>query len=74
MKLFKVGKNVKIKILIWHMMGEMVKKWFNYGHFFSTVILPPFCCGKIDFKKICSGEMGNLLLLGGDTNLGENFA
>ena len=27
MKLFETGKNVKIKILIWHVLGEMVKKW-----------------------------------------------
>ena len=27
MKLLKWGKNIKIKILIWHMLGEMVKKW-----------------------------------------------
>ena len=27
MKLFKMGKNVKTKIIIWHMVGEMVKKW-----------------------------------------------
>ena len=26
MKLFKMGKNVRIKILIWFMLGEMVKK------------------------------------------------
>ena len=26
MKLFIMGKNVKIEILIWHMVGEMVKK------------------------------------------------
>ena len=25
MKLFKIGKHVRIKILIWHMVSEMVK-------------------------------------------------
>ena len=27
MKLFKIGKDVEIKILIWHMVGEMVTKF-----------------------------------------------
>ena len=30
MKLFKMGENVKLKILIWHMVGEMVKKWSRF--------------------------------------------
>ena len=39
MKLFKIGKNVRIKILIWHMVGEMVKKW---GRFYFHVFIPAF--------------------------------
>ena len=27
MKLFKMVKNIKIKILIWYMVDEMAKKW-----------------------------------------------
>ena len=27
MKLFNVVKNIKIEILTWHMVVEMVKKW-----------------------------------------------
>ena len=30
MKLFKIGKNVRLKILIWHMVSEMVKKWGRF--------------------------------------------
>ena len=31
MKLFTMGKNVKIKIFIWHMVGEMVKNGVGQG-------------------------------------------
>ena len=27
MKLFKAVKNIKIKTLIWHIVGEVVKEW-----------------------------------------------
>ena len=30
MKLFKIRKNERIKILIWHMVGEIVKKWGRF--------------------------------------------
>ena len=30
MKLFKIGKYVRIKTLIWHMVGETIKKWGRF--------------------------------------------
>ena len=31
MTLFKMEKNVKVTILIWHVVSEMVKKWVGQG-------------------------------------------
>ena len=38
MKLSKMGKNVEIKILNWHMTDEMVKKWVGQGFIFHVII------------------------------------
>ena len=38
MKLFKMGKNVRIMMLICHMVGEVVKKWAGQGFIFQTII------------------------------------
>ena len=36
---------------------------FNFGHFFSSIILPRSAKEKQIFKNCCSGKMGNFLLL-----------
>ena len=41
MKLFEMEKNLKIKILSWHMVGEMFKKW-------NAIISCNYSC-KLDF-------------------------
>ena len=45
MKLFKIGKNVRIKILIWHMAGEIIKKQGS-ARFFFHVIISAHCTFK----------------------------
>ena len=49
---------------------------FNFGHFFSFIILPTFCWKKKDFQKALFG--GNGLFPpawnDNDKNLGESFA
>ena len=37
MKLFEMEKNIKIKILIWHMVSEMVKKWLRQGFIIHAI-------------------------------------
>ena len=40
MKLYKIGeKNVKIKILIWHMLGEIVENGVEQGILFMKLFL-----------------------------------
>ena len=36
---FKMEKNVKIKILIWYMVGGVVKKCVGQGYIFHAIIL-----------------------------------
>ena len=38
MKLFEIGKNVRIKILIWHMAGEIVKNRARQGFIFHVIV------------------------------------
>ena len=58
MKLFEMGKNVWIKILIWYKTGEMIKNWVEQGfifhafmfiiisaHYTPIVCTPPFLLG-----------------------------
>ena len=37
-KFLKWEKNVNIEILIWHMIGWMVKKWVRQGFIFHAII------------------------------------
>ena len=39
MKLFKIENKVKLKILIWHMVSEMVKNWIR-AIFYLHAIIP----------------------------------
>ena len=36
---FKRGRNIKIKILIWHVVGEVIKKWVEQGLSFIQLFL-----------------------------------
>ena len=54
MKLFKIGKNVRIKILIWHMAGEMIKKW---GRFYLSC---NYSCSLHLLVKIKEVKLNNL--------------
>ena len=54
----------EIKIVKVEKMIEFIKtchqcpRKFNFGHFVGSIILPPFCWGKIDFQKTLFRESG----------------
>ena len=50
MKLFKMGKNVKIKISIWLMLGEIVENAVGEGFIFYA-IAPAHC--NFDYCNFC---------------------
>ena len=45
-------KNVKVvKTVEFIKTCDQYPHKFNFGHFFSSIILPPFCCGKNRFSE-----------------------
>ena len=56
MKLLKMGINVKIKILIWHMVGEMVKTWGRAKFYLSC----SYSCTLFFLVKNLLGKLKNL--------------
>ena len=72
MKLFEMGKNVSIKILIWYKTGEMIKNWVEQGfifHAFMFIIIsthythsvhppPPFGWGWVEHPTKFSKTTG----------------
>ena len=70
-------KSVKIaKMVEFIKTCDQCPRRFNFGSFFSSIILlPPFCWEKYIFRKRCSGGMDNFLLpVDNDKNLGKSFA
>ena len=51
MKLFKMGKNVKIKILMLHMMDEMVKTGVDEFLFFMQLFLCNIVFRGLEFSS-----------------------
>ena len=56
MKLFKIGKKCKDKELIWHMMGELVKKQGRARFYISC----NYSCTLQFLVKILLGKLKNL--------------